>query len=140
MVKRARLLALLLLLPSLPAAAEELSFASVRIDGVQRVDRAAVEAVITTRAREPVTAETIDADLRAIYALGHFDDVRAEQRDSDGVPQLVYHVSERPLVRRISIRGNDKLKVSQVRGVVTLRTPGILKTQDLQARDRKSVV
>ncbi|MCK9171971.1 MAG: outer membrane protein assembly factor BamA [Desulfuromonas sp.] len=135
MVKRARLLALLLLLPSLPAAAEELSFASVRIDGVQRVDRAAVEAVITTRAREPVTAETIDADLRAIYALGHFDDVRAEQRDSDGVAQLVYHVSERPLVRRISIRGNDKLKVSQVRGVVTLRTPGILKTQDLQASE-----
>ena len=49
----------------------------VRIDGINRVDIASVEAVLTSKAGQPLDEDRVDEDLRAIYALGHFKDVEA---------------------------------------------------------------
>ena len=44
----------------------------VRIDGINRVDIASVEAVLTSKAGQPLDEDRVDEDLRAIYALGAF--------------------------------------------------------------------
>ncbi|MBN2645640.1 MAG: outer membrane protein assembly factor BamA [Desulfuromonadaceae bacterium] len=136
MVKRlVRLvMGMLLVLPTaaLAAGPDSLVFDQVRIDGIERVDQKAVEAVIHVKAGVATSFDAVDADVRAIYALGHFRDVTAEQRDEPGAKVLVYQLVERPLVRRIKIEGNKELKDSKVREVVTLRTPGILSAQKLK--------
>ncbi len=75
-----------------------------------------------------VSDAVVEDDIRAIFALGHFDDVRAElEKGADGKSILVYVVVERPLVRKITFEGNEELKESKLRPLVTLKVPDIYK-------------
>ncbi|EAT16176.1 outer membrane protein assembly factor BamA [Desulfuromonas acetoxidans] len=104
----------------------------VRIDGINRVDVASVEAALSIKAGQSLDEDRVDEDLRAIYALGHFKDVEASVEQQGEVVTLVYRVTERPLVRSIKLNGIKELKRSKVRGALTMRTPSILHPKTLQ--------
>nr|WP_320048177.1 outer membrane protein assembly factor BamA [uncultured Desulfuromonas sp.] len=104
----------------------------VRIDGISRVDVASVEAALSIKPGESLDEDRVDEDLRAIYALGHFKDVEASVEQQGDVVTLVFHVTERPLVRAIKLEGVKELKRSKVRGALTMRTPSILHPKTLQ--------
>ena len=114
------------------AAGNGLTISDVRIDGIKRVDVASVEAVLSIKPGQVLDADGIDSDLRAIYALGHFEDVEASVEQQGDVVTLVYRVDERPLVRSIKLNGIKELKRSKVRGALTMRTPSLLHPRDLQ--------
>lgn len=134
MQKRITLLFVLLfnILAGINVGAETLTFDTVRIDGVKRIDDAVVEEAVRVVPGTPVSAAVIDSDLRSIYSLGYFRDVEARVESEGDLRTLVYVVDERPLVRKIRTVGNEELKNSKLRGVITLRIPGILRARDLR--------
>jgi len=131
MQQRILVLFVLLFLIAVDLGAETFTFDAVRIDGVKRIDDAVVEEVVRVTPGKPVSRTAIDSDLRSIYALGYFRDIEARVEQDGELDTLVYEVDERPLVRKIRTLGNEELKSSKIRGVLTLRIPGILRAQDL---------
>lgn len=115
----------LLLLIAAPLWAETMTFGEVSVSGTRRVEQNAVKGVIGVKPGVAVDREAIDRDLRAIFAMGRFNDVTAVVEERGGVKVLVYQLEERPLVREIRFEGNKELKVDKLKPLVTLRTPDI---------------
>ncbi len=115
----------LLLLVAVPLRAENLTFGEVAISGNRRVDQTAIRNILGVKPGVPVDLEAIDRDLRSIFAMGRFSDVKAEVVERDGIKILTYHLEERPLIRDIQYQGNKELKLDKLKPLVTLRVPDI---------------
>jgi outer membrane protein insertion porin family len=78
----------------------------VAVEGNRRVQ----EAVILGRVRSAIggsfSPTQLSDDIRAIFALGFFDDVQARVSDFEGGVRLTFVVKERPFVRDIAFTGN----------------------------------
>jgi outer membrane protein insertion porin family len=130
-----RALVCVLILLWLPAVtlAEPFQFQDIVVEGSRRVDLNAIRAVLSVRPGTEATMADIDRDLRAIFALGHFDDVEAAIEERNGRQTLVYRIVERPLVRSVQFSGNKQLSSDKLRPLITFRTPSI---HDPQAVDK----
>jgi outer membrane protein insertion porin family len=105
----------------------EPSIAKVGIVGNVRVEEDAIRVHLRTRTGQPLDRETIDRDIRAVYAMGFFDQVDAEVRAVDPRhAEVTFRVKERPLVRAVKVAGTKKLKRDEVEGALKVRAHTIL--------------
>lgn len=94
---------------------------SVRIEGNVRVEEDAIRVYLQTRDGRPFDQNAVDADVKAIYGTGFFDQVNADvSRGRDGVV-VTFRVTERPLVRNVTVEGNKKLKKEELEGALRIR-------------------
>lgn len=124
MLKRLMLLLVLVFLP-VPLFAGTFVVGEVVIDGNRRVEQSSIRAVLAIRPGDAVSEAEVDRDLAAIYKLGRFSDVTAEVQERNGAKILVYHVSERPLVREVKFIGNEEFKEEKLKTLVSLKPPHI---------------
>ncbi len=113
------------------AAAREL-VAAVRIEGNARVDEEAIRIHIQTRAGQPLDRKTIDADVRAIYAMGFFETVDVERRDEPEGAVVVYRVRERPQITSVKVEGTKKLRSEDVEAALKIRPHTILDAEKMR--------
>jgi outer membrane protein insertion porin family len=99
---------------------------NVRIEGNVRVEEDAIRVYLQTRAGRPFDQNAVDADVKAIYGTGFFDQVTADvSRGRDGVT-VTFRMTERPLVRNVTVQGNQKLKKEELEGALRIRPRTIL--------------
>ena len=118
------------------AQAESEQPVEIRIQGNRRIESAAILNVVKMRAGDPLSDEKTDADIRAIYKLGHFQDVQALIEPSNKGVVLVYQVQEKPIVREITFEGNKEIKTDKLKEVLEFRLNSVFSAKDLA----KSVV
>jgi outer membrane protein insertion porin family len=123
-------LVFLFLLPN-TALAQVSQISEVVIEGHRRVELSVIKSVLSIKSDQAVSLEDIDRDIRAIYKLGHFEDVSASIEDRSGAKILIYRLAERPLVRKIKFSGNKELKPEKLRSLVSIETPGIYNPRNL---------
>ncbi|MCG8589337.1 MAG: outer membrane protein assembly factor BamA [Proteobacteria bacterium] len=100
--------------------------AEIRIRGHRRIEADAIRARIRTRAGEPLRPAQLSNDVREVFALGFFRDVRVFQEETPEGAILTFEVEENPVVRQISISGNDNLEGDKIREILTLTTGSTL--------------
>ena len=100
--------------------------AEVRVRGNRRIESDAILARIETRAGEPYLAPKVAADVREVYRLGFFRNVRVVSEESLDGRILIFEVEENPVVRRITITGNDNIGNDKIRDSLTLTTGSTL--------------
>ncbi len=105
--------------------------------GVNRVEPAAVINVVKTKKGEPAAPARIDADVRAIYQLGLFQDVNAATESVSGGVNLVFNLVEKPFVRDIEIKGNKELTAEKIREVLTVKSGTVYTPRDLTVSVKK---
>lgn len=93
----------------------------VQIAGAHRVDSQAIRIHIRTRPGDRLDMDRVDADLRSIYRMGFFDDVRVELDEEGGRRVLRYRVAERPLVAEVKIEGNEALEEEELESTLGVR-------------------
>jgi outer membrane protein insertion porin family len=100
--------------------------AEVDIQGNQRIETDAIRRVIKSRAGDVFLAKNAADDLKAVYAMGYFDDVEilSESR-ADGIA-LIFKVTEKPTVRSIQLAGNVVFDEEDLRKSLTLKKGSIL--------------
>jgi outer membrane protein insertion porin family len=123
----------LALRPSLAVAqvAEAVPTEGVRIErveivGNQRVEDEAIRVKLKERGGGPYDPQAVDDDIRAIYQMGFFDDVRATMDRQGGGWVLTYEVRERPFIRQVHIEGNKKIDKEELEGMLRIRPTTIL--------------
>lgn len=113
------------------AYAEGEKLVEIRVQGNHRIESAAIMNVIKLHAGDTLYNDKTDEDIRAIYKLGHFQDVQALKEVSDKGVVLVYTVQEKAIVRDITFEGNKELTTDKLKEALEFRQNSVFSTKDL---------
>jgi outer membrane protein insertion porin family len=111
MAKKIMLVILFLFIILVPGAIYAQEFPvinSVEIKGLKRIGESAVMSKITQRLGAQLSPEKTNEDIRNIFKMGYFDDVKAEIEPFEGGIKLIYVVKEKPTIIKIELFGNKE--------------------------------
>lgn len=112
--------------PPATAAAPQQPVAEIRVEGTRRVEPDAVRNAMRTRVGQPIDRATASEDIRRIYGLGYFQDVRLDVEPGPSGPVLTVTVRERPAIREVRIEGNDEISTEDLREKIDVKPFQIL--------------
>jgi outer membrane protein insertion porin family len=92
----------------------------VRVEGNRRIEADAIRGVLATRAGEPLDSRRVAEDVRRVYDLGFFRDVRVTAEDAPAGPIVVVRVQENPIIRQVAISGNEGIDSEDIKEALTL--------------------
>ncbi len=107
------------------------------VRGNARIESTAILGNVTLNVGDRVTKEAVREQIRLIYDMGFFDNVRVE---TDVTPQgatVVFVVEEKPFVVEIAFDGNEALSEDQLREMITLQNQAFLDQQAIKASAEK---
>ena len=107
-------------------AADAQKIDEVLVGGNDRVEEEAIRVYIKSLPGEPLDSQKVDTDIRAIYGMGFFKNVEARVTEQNGKTILTYWVSERPLIRQVSIEGNKALGKEELEAKLKIHPRTIL--------------
>ncbi|MDP2168749.1 MAG: outer membrane protein assembly factor BamA, partial [Thermodesulfovibrionales bacterium] len=106
------------------ARCEELpAVKSIEFIGLKRIPDGAVRAKIAQRAGEPLNTGRVSDDVKTVYQMGYFEDVRVQTEPFEGGIRLIFAIKEKPYVTRVDFRGNEEIDDTKLRETITI-TPG----------------
>ncbi|MBF0343353.1 MAG: outer membrane protein assembly factor BamA [Nitrospirae bacterium] len=98
---------------------------AIEIIGIKRIEEGAVKTKLSQKINQPLSKAAIDTDIKTIYKMGYFDDVKVETEFYEGGLKVIYRVKEKPTIVKINFDGNlefkdDKLKekIAVVKGSI----------------------
>ena len=98
----------------------------VRVEGARRSEPESVRRVIEQQEGAPLSARVVREDLRRIFALKLYQDVRVELSEEAGAWVLRYVVTEKRLVRAVRYEGNSEVSEEDIAEVVDVRPFSLL--------------
>ena len=88
---------------------------AIDVKGNKTVSSLTILAKVKTHPGEPLSSTVLNEDLKRLYSLGYFTDVRIEQEDVDGGVKILFLVTEKPVLSQIQIEGNKKINKDQIK-------------------------
>ncbi len=113
------------------ASADGEKIAEVTVKGNRRIETIVILNAVKVKAGDTLSLERVDNDIRAIYKLGYFQDVKAETEKSDKGAVLVYQVVERPIVREVRIEGNKEISADKIREAFAVKAGAIFSAKEM---------
>ena len=123
--------------PSVGFGDADVRIDAIRISGNQKVESAAVESVLISRVGEPLQRAKVATDVRSIWAMGYFEDVRVTLERDGSKFVLRYDLKEKPSVRKIIVGGNDEVELDKINEVLDLERNGILNVSKIKRNVEK---
>ena len=108
------------------------TIASIEVKGNQRIESDAILKVIKSKVGGSYIPTVLSEDLRSIFSMGYFDDLKVESETKPDGVAILFHVKEKPTIRRIRIKGNVRFKDEEIRENLTLSTGAILNVFKIQ--------
>ena len=110
----------------------------VLISGNNRIEEDAIRRVIKIKAGDLYNLKNISDELRAVYKMGYFDDIRVESLSVAEGKTITFRITEKPTVRNILIKGNTWVfDDDEIKEVLTIRKGSILNTNTIQSDMRR---
>ena len=91
---------------------------SVKIEGNKRVETSTLLYYIKTRKGEPLSRSQISKDVKEIYGLGQFKDIRVETRQGSEGMEVVFIVEEIPSLGDVLFYGNKEIEGSDMHEIL----------------------
>lgn len=114
----------LLLIFATSVAAQEMPLVTkIEIQGLKRIEEGAVKAKVSQKIGEPISQDKINEDIKAVFKMGYFDDVRVDIEPFEGGSKLIYVVKEKPTITKIDFQGNSEYDDAKLKEKITI-TPG----------------
>ncbi|MBO5688492.1 MAG: outer membrane protein assembly factor BamA [Lentisphaeria bacterium] len=123
----------ILLLGATSAFAQNITEIRFDQEGKTPVQRAFLDHNTRLRKGAHYDQELLNADIKRLYQTGVFADVSAKTvKRSDGNMDILYTLKLKPSVRKFTVTGNEKLKDSAIRDVVTVAEGAPLNERNLR--------
>ena len=105
----------------------------IRVEGNQRIETDAIKKVVKSQPGDIYLVKNLSDDLKAVYAMGYFDDVRVEAEDVSGGKAIIIKTKEKPTVHNIIISGNTWVyDDDEIKEEITVRKGSILNSAKVQ--------
>ena len=102
---------------------------SIEVRGNKRIEESAIRGRLTLKVDDPYTGEAIRTQIRLIYEMGFFEDVRIETDPVVGGVAVVFVVREKPFITEIVFDGNENLGEDKLKEKITIRSQSFLDQQ-----------
>ncbi|MGD8441914.1 MAG: outer membrane protein assembly factor BamA [Desulfobacterales bacterium] len=110
----------------------------ILIQGNNRIEEDAIRRIIKIREGDLYNLKDITDELKAIYKMGYFDDIRVEAQDAEGGKSITFRITEKPSVRNILVKGNSRVyDDDDIKEVLTIRKGSILNNNTIQSDMRR---
>jgi outer membrane protein insertion porin family len=94
------------------------------VEGNKTIDADEILKKIKSRAGRPPDPKTVKDDVRALYKTRWFFQVEARIAADKAGPSLVFKVVERPILKKVSYKGNKKIKTKELSELTGLKEGG----------------
>ncbi len=105
---------------------------SIVVEGNQRIEKEAILSVVMTRKGDLLDFDKLDRDLRDIYRMKYFMDVKIDIKDGLDGKIITFIVTEKPSIGEIVFKGNKKLRDEQLKEEVGLKLYTILDDNEIR--------
>jgi outer membrane protein insertion porin family len=102
------------------SAADDTKVTLIDVQGNKRIETATILAKIKTKEGDVFSPAVIREDIKALYQLGHFEDVQVRTEGFENGLKVIFSVKEKPLIREITFEGNDELTTEKLKEILTL--------------------
>jgi outer membrane protein insertion porin family len=109
----------------------------IRVQGANRVGSDAILRAMGTRVGDEFDPAKIREDVKAVYRMGYFSNVKIDAEEVSGGLRLIVLVAEKPVVSSIVIEGNKEVDASDLREVVTVKERTLFQEEKVKESARK---
>ncbi len=88
--------------------------AKIEVKGNRRVEKETILATIQTRPGELTSTLKLREDLKVLYNLGSFSDVKIDVTDTPQGRIVTFIVTEKPSISSVIVQGNKKIKTKKL--------------------------
>lgn len=100
--------------------------ARISVSGNNRIEEDAIKSEIKSREGDVLSRKALREDLKRIYGMGYFEDVKVVKEDIPTGKEVTFVVSERPFIKRIEIGGNKFIRKEEIEEVIDINPNTIL--------------
>jgi outer membrane protein insertion porin family len=104
----------------------------IQFKGNRKIGAGAIEQKIKSERGGIFFEETLADDIRAIYQMGYFEDVKVDVEDTPEGKEIIFILQEKSLISEIVVKGNKKVSTSDIEGVITLKVRQTLNNEKLR--------
>jgi outer membrane protein insertion porin family len=104
----------------------------VRVTGNRRIEADAILATIKAKPGDVFAAKRLSEDLKAVYAMGYFEDIRVESQDGSKGKIVIFEVVEKATIKNISFKGNTAIKSEKLTESLDIKTGSIMNINDVR--------
>jgi outer membrane protein insertion porin family len=99
----------------------------IAIKGNDRVHESSIRYYISLKEGELYSPIKVRNDIKKIYELGYFDDIKVELDESAEGIIVVYVLKEKPFIKDVNIKGNKEVETFEIKKNFRLKRASILK-------------
>ena len=99
---------------SAPAQTPGLPIKNIEIQGNRRVEEGTIRFYVSTRVGDRFSVSKLRKDIKKIYDLGFFRDVKIDVTPFEGGLRIVFIVEEKPSVAGVRIVGNKEVDLEDI--------------------------
>jgi outer membrane protein insertion porin family len=106
---------------------------ALEVSGNNRIEADAIKRVVKTQPGDIYNLKNLSADLKAIYAMGYFDDIQIEAETRPAGKIITFKIKEKPTLRKVRFSGvGMAYDPEEVEEVVTAKRGSILNINVIQ--------
>jgi len=110
---------------------------SLSFKGNRKTEDEAIRLNVSLLVGSTYTHARLREDLRAIWEMGYFDDIRADATEEDGGVALTWVLREKPTIHKILVAGNKEVGLDKINEVLDLRKDTILDLAKVKRNEEK---
>ncbi|MHC1699110.1 MAG: outer membrane protein assembly factor BamA [Geobacteraceae bacterium] len=108
------------------------------ITGNESREAASILPLLKSKVGDAFSADKTNEDVKSIYRIGIFQDVKVESIKTDKGISLLYTVVEKPFVRAVSITGNKEIASDKIRDAIEMKNNSVF-SSGLLAKSVKKI-
>ena len=111
--------------------------AEVLVEGNKRIETDAIKKYIKTKPGDIFNPKNISEDLKSVYSMGYFEDIRIKSEDKPEGKTIIFIVKEKPTIRVINLKGNTVYDDDEIKEYLNIRTGSILNIFKINSNIRR---
>ncbi len=102
------------------------AIAEIEVRGLQYLDEDVVLQRLSIREGDPFNPRAMNEEIKRIFDLGYFDDVRVSVADAPDGKRVVFDLEEKPRIRAVGVVGNDAFDDDEITEVMSTKSGSVL--------------
>jgi outer membrane protein insertion porin family len=132
------LLLLILFFPSYGEAGEIIRVKGIEVRGNKKIEKATIISKIKTAEGDAFSPEKIQEDIKSIFEMGTFDDIKVETESFEGGLKVIFYVVEKSTIVEILFEGNKEIETEKLKERIKL-SPGAFLDHSLIAENTERI-
>ncbi|MFO7818876.1 MAG: BamA/TamA family outer membrane protein [Halanaerobacter sp.] len=104
----------------------------IKVEGNQKISAQEVLEEVDTEVGDEIDNDKLRQDLKSIYDLGYFLDVKINFRNYEDGVQLIFKVMENPVLEKIVIEGNKEVSAEKLKELLGVKEGELLNVNQLK--------